>query len=80
MAPRKTSVNPKWLQTYSWLSATEDNSKVFCKLCKKPISISTKGENAIREHADGIKHKEAEGSTAKTQPIHHFFTRMFYFI
>lgn len=72
MAPRKTTFNSKWLKNYPWIQSVEnDNSKAFCKLCKKVFSISTKGEASIKEHADGIKHKDAK------RPIHRFFIRKY---
>lgn len=70
MAPRQTSFNEKWMTKYSWInSVPDDKSKAYCKLCKRIFSISIKGEGNVKEHAEGIKHKNAE------KGIHRFFRK-----
>lgn len=76
MAPRATKFNKKWTELYSWLSSVDDDSsKAYCKLCKKTFSIASKGEGAVKEHADGTKHKDAEKSTKMAQSLQRFFVR-----
>lgn len=74
MAPRQTHFNPKWIEIYKWIKAVDDDrTKAFCKLCNKAFSIASKGEGSIKEHAEGVKHKEAQKSTTSTQSLHSFF-------
>lgn len=76
MGPRKTVFNSNWLKVYSWISSVDGNdSKAFCKICKKAFSISSRGVASIKEHSEGDKHKSAEKSTTLAQPLQRFFTR-----
>lgn len=70
---RKNSFNHNWIEKYSWLKNVEsDDSKAFCKLCKSVFSIASKGESAVKDHANGLKHQNVEKSAASSK---RFFTR-----
>lgn len=70
MAPRQSTFNSKWLKIHSWINAVpDDSSKAYCKLCKTIFSISTKGEGNVKQHAEGLKHKNAE------KGLHRFFRK-----
>lgn len=74
MAPRQTKFNNKWLKSYLWLDSVDgDEYSAYCKLCKKSISVSNKGEMAITDHANGAKHQRLENPTQNTPTLHRFF-------
>ena len=41
-----------------WISETQSRTEARCKLCKKTITLSNMGVQALKSHADGKKHKE----------------------
>lgn len=46
----------------SWLKPVADNIReAYCFFCKKKISISSMGINALRSHMEGASHKAAAG-------------------
>lgn len=80
MAPRITKYNPKWQKKFSWLNSVDgDDTKAYCKVCKKSFSIAHKGESSIKEHAEGAKHKETEKMQSSAQSLHSFFARTYKF-
>ena len=62
--PGKCNFNDKWLHLVeyrSWLQkVTENTHKAYCVLCMKQIDIAAMGESALKSHASGLKHKDAE--------------------
>ena len=78
MAPRKTSFNQKWKQSYPWInSVPKENFKAYCKLCQKIFSVAAKGEGCVTEHAESTKHKEAERAAGRSNSLNRFFSRMY---
>ena len=76
--PGKCNFNDKWLHLVeyrSWLQkVTENPHKAYCVLCMKQIDIAAMGESALKSHASGLKHKDAEKSCANSSTISTFFS------
>ena len=78
MAPRKTSFNLNWKRLYPWINTVPDEEyKAYCKWCNKIFCIAGKGENSVKEHAEGAKHKENDRAKASTPTVLRFFASMF---
>ena len=41
-----------------WISETQSRSEARCKLCRKKITLSNMGVQALKSHADGKKYEE----------------------
>ena len=41
-----------------WISETQFRTEARCKLCRKTITLSNMGVQALKNHAGGKKHKE----------------------
>ena len=80
MASKRCHFHEIWLQEpefAAWLQQTKDDSKGYCKLCRKLFDISNMGIGAVKSHMKSkqhnqiIKHKQSPC----TQSITDFFGR-----
>jgi hypothetical protein len=47
---RMCSINNEWLIKYTWLKyVSDDDTKLFCKVCSKYFTISHGGENDVKK-------------------------------
>lgn len=63
---------------YPWISKIDgDDERVMCDLCGKPVKFSSRGEKAIKDHAEGDKHKEKAEKAKLARSFQNYFTRMY---
>ena len=59
MSKKQTYFSDTWLtdlQFSVWVTKSTDSKKAYCKLCKKPFSLSNMGVKALRSHAKSENH------------------------
>ena len=76
--PGKCNFNDRWLHLVeyrSWLQKiTENPQKAYCVLYMKQIDIAAMGESALKSHASGSTHKDAEKSCINVSTISSIFS------
>jgi hypothetical protein len=72
---RMCSINSEWLIEYTWLKyVPDDDTKLFCKVCSKSFTISHGGENDVKKHANGVKHKKYNTQISQNQMLSSFIS------
>ena len=62
-------------QYKAWLTSVPvDNTKTECRLCAKAFSLSNMGQQALKSHGTGKKHKTVVTQTHETDSVADFFT------
>ena len=66
------NIHPEWSP---WLQESQSKDKAYCNVCKKTISLSNMGIQAIKSHSIGAKHKKNIAAQQKSVPIGFFFKK-----
>ena len=51
---------------HSWIGKSNSDTEIYCKFCKKNVSISKMGEAALRSHMKSRKHLDLSNASKST--------------
>lgn len=70
----KTTYLSKWEENYPWVQPHKINRYVaLCKVCRTEFSIASMGQQALKSHSEGKKHRELVGSAGNNLTVRSFF-------